>query len=288
MKVVIALIILLFSVPVHGQYKRMKKKVSCDEGTMYGYWGYNRSVYTKSDIRQVGPGYDFTLANSVAKDNPASFDPSVYFNPQKMGLTQFNARVGYYFKNHWAASIGIDHLKYNFIDGNQVLLSGTINDGVDSLWNGTYNAEPVETNNNHFLYQNQGLNHIKLGIERTDHFVRFGGLDQFVISSTFGAGIGGLVTSNDFTFAQQRDVKTTRFSGYAVSINAGARLEFFRHFFIQPNFSAGVMHQVRVNTRQNDPSSYARHAYSYAELDMLFGFFLYIRPKNGCDSCPVW
>ena len=113
------LIALFFSFgvsPVLAQHKRMKKKVSYAEGTLFGYWGYNRSGYSKSNIRFVGPGYDFTLKGSVARDNPSPFDGSVYFNPNKITIPQFNARVGYYFKDHWAISFGYDHMKYIFAD----------------------------------------------------------------------------------------------------------------------------------------------------------------------------
>ena len=53
------------------------KKVSFAKGTLYGYWGYNRSGYTKSNMRFVGSGYDFTMKGAVAHDNPSEFDAKV-------------------------------------------------------------------------------------------------------------------------------------------------------------------------------------------------------------------
>ena len=77
-------------------------------------------------------------------------------------------------------------------------------------------------------------------------------------------------------------------SGYGISVHAGPRLEFFRHVFIQASLGGGFMHQTKVRTRPNDPTSFARHSYGYVEFDTTIGFLLYIRSKNGCDDCPVW
>jgi len=285
------LIVLLLLLPIaaQAQYKSKKPKRSDGQGTLYGYWGYNRSAYTRNDIRFVGPGYDFTLQGSQAHDNPSPFSPKVYFNPSKITVPQFNARVGYYFKTHWAVSIGYDHMKYIFADGNEVLLSGTINPGVDpvTFWSGTYNNEPVTTNRDNFHYENSnGLNYLRLGLERTDNLYKVG--EWLMISSHVGVGVGGLLSYNDFIFAGREDRVTISMSGYGLSAHAALRFEFFKHFFVQPNFSGGFMHQVNVRTRANDPNSFARHAYGFGMFDTSVGFLLYIRPTNDCQSCPIW
>ena len=72
MKRLILFFLILIPLFSFGQ-KRMKKKVTHDKGTIFGYWGYNRDVYTNSNMNFVGPGYDFTLAGVEAKDNPEEF-----------------------------------------------------------------------------------------------------------------------------------------------------------------------------------------------------------------------
>jgi len=283
----------LFLVPylTTAQSHRSNKKVSIAKGTLFGYWGYNRSAYTKSNMRFVGPGYDFTLSGAVAHDNPSPFDASVYFNPQKITIPQFNARVGYYFKNHWAISFGYDHMKYIFADKNEVLLSGEINPGVDTEtnWEGIYNSEPIITDREKFHYENSdGLNYLRFELTRSDNLIRLGQNSQFVVSSNVGVSTGGILSFNDFTFAGRKDMRTISMSGYGISVHAGPRLEFFRHVFIQASLGGGFMHQTKVRTRPNDPTSFARHSYGYVEFDTTIGFLLYIRSKNGCDDCPVW
>ena len=284
-KLIIALLILtpMFSIAQNG-----KKKESDAKGTLFGYWGYNISGYTKSNIRFVGPDYDFTLGGAKAHNRP-ELDPKVYFNPSKITIPQFNARVGYYFKDHWAFSFGYDHMKYIFADRNEVTLSGVINPGVDSVWSGTYSGEQVITNTEDFHYENSdGLNYLRFELTRTDKWLAFGQNDWFAISTNAGVAAGGILSFNDFTFAQRKNVRTISLSGYGVSGHASLRLEFFRHFFIQPSIGAGFHHQLKVRNRPLDPSAFTRHAYGYASLETVFGFLFYIKGKNGCDSCPNW
>ena len=285
------LIILVFLIPFisAGQgHKRMKKKVTYAQGTLFGYWGYNRSAYTKSNMRFVGPGYDFSMKGVVAHDNPEKLS-GVYIDPSRITIPQFNARIGYYFKDHWAISLGYDHMKYIFADQNHVLLSGEIEPGVDDNWSGIYNSEPVVTDRNSFHYENSdGLNYIRFELTRTDQLVKFGDRDWFAVSTNVGISAGGILSFNDFKFGGEEDIRTISLSGYGVSAHLGLRLEFFRHFFLQSDLMGGFHHQVKVRTRPLDPSSYARQAYGLTMFDTVLGFFIYIRSKNGCDSCPTW
>ena len=284
-QLIIALLVLipLLSFGQHGA-----KKESDAKGTIFGYWGYNISGYTKSNIRFVGPDYDFTLGGSKAHNRP-ELDPKVYFNPSKITIPQFNARVGYYFKDNWALSFGYDHMKYIFADRNEVTLSGVISPGVDSIWSGTYSGEEVITNTEDFHYENSdGLNYLRFELTRTDKWWAVGKNDWFAISTNAGVALGGILSFNDFTFAQQKNTRTISLSGYGASAHASLRFEFFRHFFIQSSMSGGFHHQLKVRNRPNDPSAYTRHAYGYSSFETVLGFLFYIKGKNGCDSCPNW
>jgi len=291
MKHLVIALMLLVPITSDAQSKYMKKKVTYAKGTMFGYWGYNRSGYTKSNIRFAGTGYDFTLEGAVAHDNQSPFSANVYFNPSKITIPQFNTRIGYYFKDHWAISFGYDHMKYVFADKNEVLLSGTIEPGIDDVtnWSGTYSGEAVTTDRENFHYENSdGLNYLRFELTRTDQWLKFGNRDWFAVSTNIGVSTGGILSFDDFTFAGRKDMRTISMSGYGISLHMGPRLEFFRHFFIQSNLGGGFMHQLKVKTRPNDPTAFARQSYGYFEFNTVVGFFLYIRSINACDSCPVW
>ena len=284
---IIALIIItpmVSDAQVHG---RNKRKDSKGKGTLFGYWGYNRSEYTKSNIRFVAPDYDFTLNGVVATDNP---EPLGGAYVQQLTVPQFNARIGYYFKEHWALSFGYDHMKYVMSNRNDVFLSGEIGPDVfPGLWSGTYNSEPVMTHTQYIHYENSdGLNYLRLELTRTDHLAEIGNNDQFVVSSNIGIAAGGLLSFNDFKFGEIDNRRTISMSGYGLSLHANLRFEFFRHVFLQSGFSGGFHQQVKVKTVPNNSQSYAKHSYGYADWNTVLGFFLYIRSTNGCDSCPVW
>jgi len=268
-----------------------KTKHSAAKGTLFAYWGYNRTAYSKSNITFVGPGYSFTMKGALAHDNQSPFSFKTYFNLAKLSVPQFNARIGYNFKNHWAASIGYDHLKYIFADNNNVLLSGNITPGIDNVtgWSGVYNQAPVTTDRNTFHYENSnGLNYIRLEFSRIDQLFSFGMNKWFALSTSAGAGTGVLLSVSDFDFAGQKDMLITSLSGVGISTHAGLRFEFFRHFFLQPNISAGFMYQSRARTRREDIGAYATHHFGYVEANFTFGGLFYIKPVNGCDKCPQW
>ena len=160
----------------------------------FAYWGYNRTAYSKSNITFVGPGYSFKMKGARAHDNQSPFSFENYFSPANLSVPQFNARIGYNFKNHWAVSLSYDHLKYIFADKNNVLLSGNITPGIDNVtgFSGVYNQAPIITNRNTFHYENSnGLNYIRLEFSRIDQLFSLGVNKWFALSTSAGAGTGG-------------------------------------------------------------------------------------------------
>jgi len=278
-----------FSSNVQAQtYRKKGGKNSVAKGALFLYWGYNKSVYSKSKMNFVGRGYDFTLSGVKASDRP-SMELKTYFNPKTFSVPQFNVRMGYFFKDNWAINIGYDHMKYVVDEQDQALLSGHINQGVDAEWSGDYTNQKVTLNSNHFHYENtNGHNYIHgeimygLNLYRTPN-------RKFAITSLFGAGFGGILSFNDFTFAGRKDVITISMSGYGLNAQVGIRFEFFNHFFIQSEFSGGLMHQVRVVNRPNMPEYYTRHAFGYGMFQTNIGGIVYIKPKKDkCNTCPQW
>lgn len=287
MKYILIVLSLLFVVEAQAQRKSRIKKNSNATGTFFGYWGYNRSFYTKSDLIFQGEGYNFTLRGATASDNPSK-EIDTYFDFKRITVPQFNARVGYYFKNKYAITFGYDHMKYIFDDRNEVLLDGYIEPGLDQNWSGTYNNEKVITDRNQFHYENSnGLNYLHFELLRTDHLFRARN-QRFGISASYGIGAGGLLSYNDFRFAGRDDRVTISMSGYAISGHASLRFEFWNHFFLQGEASGGFMHQTKVRTHPSDHNTYAKQKYGYSMFSTVAGFFLYIRPKNSCNDCPNW
>jgi hypothetical protein len=273
------------------RYNKPKPKKSYAKGAIFAQWGYNRSYYTKSDINFVGSGYNFTVGGCEAEDRPEEFSFDNYFNIKKLTVPQFNLRIGYVFKHNWAISLGYDHLKYVLRDNTPYTLTGQINPGVDDAtnWSGYYLNEPIITEEATFHYENtNGLNYIRAEISRIDQWYREKNSAWFGFSSLLGFGAGTILSFNDFTFAGQKTVQTTSLSGLAASGHVDMRLEFFKHFYIQPGASVGYMLQNNVKTRPGDYNAIASHRFGYLEYHVVAGWLFYLRPVNTCDACPHW
>lgn len=288
MKLYSVLLCLLLALPTFAQRKSKIKKNSNAKGTIFGYWGYNRSAYTKSDLTFIGEGYNFTLRNATAHDNPSDISLKAYLDFAHITVPQFNARVGYYFKNRYAISFGYDHMKYIFDDKNHVLLDGTIDPSLNTSWVGTHVNEPVVTDRDTFHYENSnGLNYLRVELMRSDMLFRTKN-KKFAITWNNSIGAGSILSFNDFTFAGQKDMVTISMSGYGLSAHSSLRFEFFNHFFLQTEGSAGFLHQLKVKNRHHEPAAYTKQKFGYVQGNVVLGFFLYLRTTNSCDSCPNW
>ena len=82
------------------------------KGRAFVYWGWNRAWYTNSDLHLKGDGYDFTVKDIVAQDRPTDYDTKLYFNPSSAPIPQYNFRMGYFLKENYSISFGLDHMKY--------------------------------------------------------------------------------------------------------------------------------------------------------------------------------
>ena len=245
----------------------------------------------KAILILLGRGYDFTLQGCQAEDRQESLSYENYFKFNNITIPQYNIRIGYMIKKNWAISLGFDHMKYILKDNVPYQLSGTINPGIDleTNWSGTYINEPVITQEAMFHYENSnGLNYIRAEVSRVDQLYRERNSAWFALSSLFGAGLGAIVSMNDFTFAGRKSIETQSLSGMGLSLHADMRLEFFRHFYIQPGISSGFMLQNNVKTRPEDFNSIASHQFGYLEAHVLFGLLFYLKPINACDACPQW
>ena len=115
-------------------------------------WGYNRSAYTKADVRIQGEGIDFTIHDAVGKDDPSEFDASVYLNPLKFTIPQFDFRMGVMVNDAFYVSFGWDHMKYKF-QNSDYKVSGSIDANKSPFYGGTYDGSTVSVPKSFFYYE---------------------------------------------------------------------------------------------------------------------------------------
>jgi len=270
----------------YTQNYSFKKKQSIQKGALYFYWGYNRSIYTKSDIQFTGPGYNFTIHNALAHDKPET-NIKTYFNPKTLSVPQFNIRLGYTYKPHWDVSIGYDHMKYVMTDNQSSYISGTIDDTSNAYLGGVYDNDLRLITENALHYENSnGLNYISVQINNTEHFYRTKNRKLY-LQRRIGLGIGGVITQTDFNWDNEDYHTDLVISGFGASIHTGLRADFFQRFFVQTNWSAGYINLPNLNTISNSTHR-AKQQFIYADWQIVAGIFFYSRQKNGCGSCPDW
>ncbi len=286
------LLILLILIPLNGigqkgQKYSYKKKFGTQKNAMYISWGYNRALYTLSDITFHGPDYDFTLRDAAAHDRPVR-NYKTYFNPATISIPQFNFRVGWYYKFRWDISIGYDHMKYAMDQYQNLIINGVIEDTgnpMEGVYSDADGVQAINPANLHYENTN-GLNYVSFQLNNTAPIFKTKDL-KFAVLRRLGGGFGPIINQTDFTWDGNSYESGFHIGGYGVSTNFGLRFDFFNRFFFQSNWTAGMIHLPKNNTIQNQ-NHYAKQQFFFAEWDLSMGLLLYIRTVNGCDTCPDW
>lgn len=252
----LVLLIILLSLSISAQ-EVQKKKVS-NKGKFFVYWGWNWANYSDSDIRFKGDNYDFTLRNVKANDRPSDFTFKQYFGITNLTKPQTNVRIGYFFKENYTISIGVDHMKYVVNNDQFVDIDGNINFG--NKYDGAYTGQQIQLTEDFLrLEHTDGLNYINTQLYRFDDISSWFGLesDSFQINITEGVGAGILFPRTDTTLLGQERHDDYHVSGYGLSAGFGLNITFLKHFFIQADLKGGYinMQNVKISTNSADSAS---------------------------------
>ncbi|MFT5819563.1 MAG: hypothetical protein ACI8ZM_000788 [Crocinitomix sp.] len=281
---------MLFGTNVFSQNYSFKKKFGTQKNTMYVYWGYNRSIYSKSDIEFSSPDYNFTIKNVEAQDRPVR-EFATYVNLKTITVPQFNVRVGWYYKFRWDFSIGYDHMKYVMRQNQSLYINGDVGTTTTSELNGVYtdNDGLIPIRSQDLDYENtNGLNYISIQLNNTAPLYKAKNR-KIALQRRFGMGLGPVITQTDFNWdgvTYNSDYKQ-KIAGYGVSFHSGLRLDFFNRFFLQSNWSAGFIHLPK-NATIIGQGHYSKQKFVYGQWELLGGVLFYLKTKNGCGTCPDW
>lgn len=239
----------------------------------YFYWGYNRGVYGKSTIKYHGPGYDFTVFDVKAKDLPEPFSFKVYFDPGLITIPQFNFRFGYHWKNNIYFSVGWDHMKYQSIDDQVVVMDGYVEESASQKFAGVYNHKDVIMDHQTFLRMehSDGFNLVKINVEK--HFDIFSkARDRISMTAMTGTGpIFPLTWTNAILLGKHNDDRP-HFSGLGISVFGGARLTFWNRVFFQYNLDVGYVNAWDITTRPKGQPDRASQKIKYFQKMGVVGF----------------
>ena len=242
------------------------------KGNFFFFWGWNKEVYTNSDIHFSGNNYDFTLHNVVATDKQSKFDPNLYFGITNITIPQYNYRVGYYINDHYQISIGWDHMKYVMVNDQSSNIDGSIH--VGSQYDGDYKNQDFIIAQNFLRFEHtDGLNYLNTEIRRSD-MVWSNKFLQVNINEGIGAGV--LYPRTNTTLLNNPRYDEFNIAGYGVAAVGSVQLSFFKHFFIQSEMKAGYINMPNIRTTMNASDKASQH-FQFFQYNILLGgqFALY-------------
>lgn len=250
------------------------------KGSYYITWGYNRSSYANSDIRFVGPGYDFTLLNAKALDFPTPIrDFKTYINPELLSIPQFNFHAGYFIKDNLSVSIGWDHMKYVVTDGQTVRVTGFVNPQtstpaitVNPAYVGTFNQTPLELDPDEFvnLEHTDGYNYASIEIEQYKSLFQ-SKKSRFAIDWIRGVGIGALVPRSDVHVFGVGKNNYWNLAGGGASLKTGLKFNFSKLLFFETTIKTGATKLWDIHTTGRSVD-HAEQAIYFMEFYGALGF----------------
>lgn len=221
---------------------------SCQRGNLYLHWGYNRARYSASDIRFHGPDHDFTLRAVRAYDRPTRFDAKTYFGPASIWIPQYNYRVGYFFRDNWSISLGLDHMKYVVRSGQNVRMDGHV--GVDR-WPDHAMAEgsrEVGITSDVLTYEHtDGLNLLSIEVDRHHRLWQAGG-GRHAVHAYGGLGIGPVIPRTDVRLFGEGINNRFHLAGFGVAAQGGMQLTLFRALIVRTDIKGGHIRLPSVLT----------------------------------------
>jgi len=248
------------------------KKKRINKGKFFAHWGWNWASYSDSDIRFKGENYDFVLSDVKAQDTPSKFSFKKYFGITNITKPQTNFRIGYFFKENYTISIGVDHMKYVVNNDQFVTIDGTIN--IGSLkYDGIYTGQQVQLTEDFLrLEHTDGLNYINIEIKRFDNIDHWLGLhsENFQVNLTEGFGVGVLYPKTDTSLLEKQRHDDYHLSGWGVSAIVGLNITFFKHFYMQSAYKIGYIDMPDIKTSLN-PLESASQSFFFFENNIVIG-----------------
>jgi len=264
-------VVLLLFVATSGFSQKTEKIVN--KGKFFLYWGWNRGYYSDSDITFKGEDYNFTLYDVKASDRQTPFSVNDYLNPGNITIPQTNYRIGYFFKENYTISLGVDHMKYVVDIDQAAKINGEIT-GAYGAHTGSYSGNDTKVLDASFLEfeHTDGLNYVNVEVSRFDNISSFFKLNakNFQINATEGLGVGLLYPRTNTVLLGKERHDDFHISGYGVSARVGLDFTLFKYFFIMPELKAGYINMGDIRTTQSAADS-ASQSFSYFQTTIVFG-----------------
>ncbi len=257
-----------------GNIETSSKKSLGEKGTMFVFWGWNRAMFSKSDIHFKGNGYDFVLHNVVAHDRPSDLSWD-YINPGEVSKPQFNFRLGYFIKDNLAIVIAQDHMKYVMDQDQTVDFTGHISDPTYAAM--VQNGQVNLTDEKFLTFEHtDGLNYINLGVEKYKNlYVK----ENLEILWSYGGGLGLMFPkSNVKIFGNER---SDRFhvAGFGADVRTNINFVLWKRLMARVEGKFGYINMPDVKTTLNNKPDKASHDFVFGQINFGIGYVFNIKKK---------
>ena len=278
MKKTLTIVLTFISITIFAQTDNLidlpiqkEKYTANNKGKIFIYWGGNRAFYSNSDIQFKGVDYNFTLYDVPAHDKPKGYHID-YINPSRITIPQTNFRMGYFINNHYAISIGWDHMKYVMYQNKVVSFSG--NYPNEGSFDESVSGNQVLLTEKFLTFEHtDGLNYIHPEITRVDDISKWfhlPNIDKFQINLSEGLGAGILLPKTNTKLFDKERYDEFHLSGFGISAKAGLTLTFYKHFFIQTELKTGYIEMNDIRTTF-DTADQAKQNFWFLQSMIAFG-----------------
>jgi len=247
------------------------KTTKSRKGDFYFFWGWNRGWYTNSDINFKGKDYDFSLKDVQANDRQTPFSVNKYLNPLNMTIPQFNFRIGYFLKDNYSISVGLDHMKYVVTQNQLVSISGNI-EQTGNVYYGIYDNDEIKIVDDFLQFEHtDGLNYINADFRRIDELFALSRNISINVSEGLGAGI--LLPRTNTTLFNKDRYDEFHLSGYGVNALVALNVTFFNTLFLQSELKGGYINMPDIRTTQFTEDK-ASQSFFFTQFNLTIGALL--------------
>ncbi len=228
---------------------------------MYVQWGYNREIYSKSNLHFLnGDQYNFTIHDARASDKP---DFQAFADaPLQVTIPQYNYRIGFYLDAAHANAIELnfDHAKYVMDLGQSLRITGTIK------------GEPIDETrliqpNYVYLEHTDGANFYHLNYVRQTPLLIGAAFTRLSIVNK--AGVGVVIPKSKVTIFDNTLDNKFHLAGYVASVEAGIRYYPLKNLYAEINGKGGFANYLNALTIEGGRVT---HHFWYCETIGLIGY----------------
>jgi hypothetical protein len=235
------------------------------KGDFFLQAGFNWTGYGRSDINFDGPGYDFTLEDVRAKDEP-----------YKMPF-QYNIQGGYFITDKYSIALGFDHMKYIMKVPQQLTISGVIESQVSDppIQTGQFagdfdNQELMVTPDLLMLEYTDGFNYVNTRVHRYDDiWVADNGLNSLTLETAVGGGV--IIPRADIKLFGVGMNNKFNVAGWAASLRAGLIFNFNEKLYLMGSLEAGYANMDKIYTTGRNAIDKASQKLNFLQNTYVIG-----------------